>query len=178
LSLAVTCKSVSSLEEPPAHELRSLVVTRCVLDPKVYIRCESAVVVVGIVHRYVLAPILAWEGLVGDFFRKHHSDLRVALGFPVHRKAVAGFGFVESGTHRKYPALIPQIEFYADCVPEIVGLHLSIYLRRTSTIAAAYLTAEQPALKLLAPISRPQAVEELWSFFVLWCSQKDTLGVS
>src|SRR5919199_2085500 len=103
-------------------------VTRDVLNPKAYVGSKSPVVVVGIVYRYVLAPILTWEGLVSNLFREHYRNLRSAFPVSVHREAVAGDGLIKSGADREHPALIPQIEFDTYGIAKRVRLHLFAFL--------------------------------------------------
>ena len=67
--------SVSLLGNLPAYELRPVVVARDVLDPEAYVGSESLVIVVGVVHCHVLAPVLSREGLVGNLLRESYRNL-------------------------------------------------------------------------------------------------------
>ena len=62
--------SVGLLGNPPAYELRPFVVARGVLDPEAYVGSESLVIVVGVIHCHVFAPVLPREGLVGNLLRE------------------------------------------------------------------------------------------------------------
>ena len=103
-------------------------VTRDVLNPKAYVGSKSPVVVVGIVYRYVLAPILTREGLISNLFREHHRNLRSAFPVSLHRETVAGGALIKSGADCEHPALIPQIEFDTYDVAKRVGLHPFAFL--------------------------------------------------
>src|ERR687883_252338 len=103
-------------------------VTRNVLHPKAYVGSKSPVIVVGIVHRYVLTPILTREGLVGTLFCEHHRNLRSAFPVSMHREAVAGDGFIKSGADCEHPALIPQIELDTYGIAKRVRLHRFAFL--------------------------------------------------
>jgi hypothetical protein len=116
--------SVDLLGNPPAYELRPLMIARDVLDPEAYVGSDSLVIVVGVVHCHVLAPVLPREGLVGNLLREYHRNLGSSFSLPAHRKPMAGLSFVKSGTDCKYSAFIPKIKFDTYGLSKSVCLHL------------------------------------------------------
>ena len=116
--------SVGLLGNPPAYELWPLVVARDFLDPEAYVGSESLVIVVGVVHCHVLAPVLTREGLVGNLLREYHRNLGSSFSLPAHRKPMSGLRLVKSGTDCKYSAFIPNIKFDTYGPLKSVCLHL------------------------------------------------------
>ena len=66
-------------------------------------------IVVGVVYGYILASVLAREGLVGNLLRERHGHLGAAFSITVHREPMTGFALIKSSTNRKYPAFVSQV---------------------------------------------------------------------